>query len=403
MSVSKQASNHYMPLVIVSCVILMVTMGIRQSSGLFVAPLVASTGLSISVISLAMAIGQFMWGVAQPLGGLMAERVGSRTVVATGVACLAAGMMLVPWMQGSFGVFATFGVLAAVGSGLASFSVLMGAAAQRVPENKRGFASGLINAGSSMGQFIFAPLTSFLITAWGWATAALSLGLIALASLPLLAWVTSRSAQAGMRQAAPSERISFGRACHSSNYQLLHLGFFTCGFHIAFLVTHLPGEISICGLPASVAGTSLAVIGAFNIVGSLVVGQLCQTRSMPRVLGWLYLIRAIAVVAYVFASKTEWTWYIFSAVLGASWLATVPPTAGMVGQLFGPRNLATLFGMTMLSHQIGAFLGAYLGGLAIQYTSSYNWMWWADAALALLAALASFTVKLPKPQVLKAA
>ena len=393
---SSQPHVPYMPLIIVSCAILMVTMGIRQSSGLFVKPLVESTGLSISIISLAMAIGQFMWGVAQPVGGLLAERVGTRTVVAIGLSLLAMGMMLISMVQGAIGVFATFGILAAVGSGLASFSVLMGAAAQQVPEERRGFASGLINSGSSLGQFVFAPLTQFMIGAWGWVTAAVGLGVLALAALPLLAWVTNKTIQIGTAGAVVQERVGFGRACHSGNYQLLHLGFFTCGFHIAFLVTHLPGEISACGLPSSLAGVSLGIIGAFNIVGSIAVGQLCQKHSMPRILGWLYLIRAIAVVVYVFSPKTEWTWYIFAAVLGASWLATVPPTAGMVGRLFGPRNLATLFGMTMLSHQVGAFLGAYLGGLAVQYTHSYHWMWWADAALALIAALASFAVKMPE-------
>ena len=218
--------------------------------------------------------------------------------------------------------------------------------------------------------------------------------------MPLLGWISGQKTGHGAVGTTESnERVDFSHAWCSPNYKLLHLGFFTCGFHIAFLVTHLPGEVSVCGLPAKVAGTALAVIGLFNIIGSLAVGGLCQTRSMPRVLGWLYLLRAVAIVAYVFAPKTEWTWYVFAAVLGMSWLATVPPTAGMVGRLFGSRNLATLFGMTMLSHQIGAFLGAYLGGVAVEYTHSYAWMWWTDAALALIAAVASFAVKIPTSKV----
>ncbi len=397
-----KASTAYMPLIIACCIILMVTMGIRQTSGLFVAPLVVSTGLSISTISLAMAIGQFMWGAAQPVGGLLAERWGTRMVVGLGLVCLAMGMLAMPWVSaiGQVGVVATFGIFAAVGAGFASFSLLFGVAAQRVPIEKRGFASGLINAGSSMGQFVFAPLTTFLIGAFGWVTAAVSLGVIALSAMPLLGWISGQKTGHGAVGTTESnERVDFSHAWCSPNYKLLHLGFFTCGFHIAFLVTHLPGEVSVCGLPAKVAGTALAVIGLFNIIGSLAVGGLCQTRSMPRVLGWLYLLRAVAIVAYVFAPKTEWTWYVFAAVLGMSWLATVPPTAGMVGRLFGSRNLATLFGMTMLSHQIGAFLGAYLGGVAVEYTHSYAWMWWTDAALALIAAVASFAVKIPTSKV----
>ena len=389
------SQKNYMPLIIACCLILMITMGIRQTSGLFLQPLVLNTGLSISTVSLAMAIGQFMWGSAQPVGGLLAEKWGTRWVVGTGMLGVAVSMLLMPWVTNAFGVFAVFGVIAAAGAGLASFSLLMGAAAQAVPDEKRGFASGVINAGSSMGQFVFAPLTQFMIGTWGWVTAGVGLGLIALSSLPLIAWITGKTVQIAGAVSPNNERVQFSRAWCSPNYKLLHLGFFTCGFHIAFLVTHLPGEISICGLPASIAGTALAVIGLFNIIGSVITGYLCGKFAMPRVLGNLYLIRAIAVVVYIFAPKTEMTWYIFAGVLGTTWLATVPPTAGMVGGLFGSRNLATLFGMTMLSHQIGAFLGAYLGGLAVEYTHSYAWMWWADAVLALIAAIASFAVKLP--------
>ncbi|MGL4767905.1 MAG: MFS transporter [Formosimonas sp.] len=388
-------NNQDLAMILACCLILMVTMGIRQTSGLFVQPLVLNTGLSISTVSLAMAIGQFMWGSAQPVGGLLAERWGSRRVVMLGLLSVSLGMLLMPWVSGRLGVFAIFGFFAAVGAGLASFSVLMGAAAQALPEQRRGFASGVINAGSSMGQFVFAPLTQFVMAGWGWVTAGVALGVIALSALPLTQWVTGKAMPAAVGAPAPAERVAFKSAWCSPNYKLLHVGFFTCGFHIAFLITHLPGEVSICGLPASVAGTALALIGLFNIMGSLAAGYLCGRLPMPWVLGSLYLIRAVAVVAYVFAPKTEFTWYVFAAVLGTTWLATVPPTAGMVGGLFGARNLATLFGMTMFSHQIGAFLGAYLGGLAVEYTASYAWMWWADASLALIAALASFAVRLP--------
>ena len=236
------------------------------------------------------------------------------------------------------------------------------------------------------------------LSMWTWTIAAASLGLIALASLPLLYWLTGKAVQSEAVSpvccgvAVPSEKVGFRHAWSSRNYRLLHLGFFTCGFHIAFLVTHLPGAVSMCGLPTTVASTALAVIGVANVIGSLLVGKICERFAMQKVLGSLYLIRVLAVVFYIFAPKTELTWYLFAGLLGMTWLATVPPTAGLVGGMFGLRNISTLFGLTMLSHQIGAFLGAWLGGLAVQYTHSFDWMWWADATLALIAAVASFAI-----------
>ena len=177
------------------------------------------------------------------------------------------------------------------------------------------------------------------------------------------------------------------------SYICLHLGFFTCGFHIAFLVTHLPGEVAMCGLPASVSATALALIGLFNIAGSLGAGMLASRYRMKSLLFWIYASRAVLVCIYLLAPKTEWTFYLFAAALGATWLATVPPTAGLVGKLFGVRYLATLFGMTLLSHQIGGFFGAWLGGLAVVHTGDYSWMWYADMVLALAAALVNLPIR----------
>jgi predicted MFS family arabinose efflux permease len=384
--------------IVAACLILLVTMGIRQSLGLFVQPIVLNTGISIAVVSLAMAVGQVIWGFAQPIAGLLAERYGVRYVALLGLLCIGGGLLVVPLWHNATGVFATFGLLSAVGAGFASISLFIGAAVQMVPEQRTGFVSGMINAASSLGQFIFAPLVQMFLSMWTWTIAAASLGLIALASLPLLYWLTGKAVQSEAVSpvccgvAVPSEKVGFRHAWSSRNYRLLHLGFFTCGFHIAFLVTHLPGAVSMCGLPTTVASTALAVIGVANVIGSLLVGKICERFAMQKVLGSLYLIRVLAVVFYIFAPKTELTWYLFAGLLGMTWLATVPPTAGLVGGMFGLRNISTLFGLTMLSHQIGAFLGAWLGGLAVQYTHSFDWMWWADATLALIAAVASFAI-----------
>lgn len=401
-----QASRPYRAFILAACLIVLVSMGMRQSLGLFVQPIVLNTGLSIALVSLAMAVGQVMWGFTQPIAGLLAERYGVRHVALLGFLFLVGSLLMMPFMQNATGVFLVFGILSAIGAGLTSISLFIGAAVQMVPAHRTSFVSGLINASSSLGQFIFAPLVQFFLSMWSWAIATASLGLVALASMPLLYWITGKTTATAVSKsteaasaccgvAVPNEKVGFRHAWSSRNYRLLHIGFFTCGFHVAFLVTHLPGAVSMCGLPSTVASTALAVIGIANVFGSLAVGQLCQKYSMSKVLGSLYLIRVLAVVCYMFAPKTEVTWYIFAAVLGTTWLATVPPTARLVGGLFGLRNISTLFGLTMLSHQVGAFLGAYLGGLAVQYTHSFDWMWWADAALALVAAIASFAVKVP--------
>src|SRR6266851_547960 len=241
--------------------ILMVTMGARQSLGLFVSPLNTSTGLGITTISLSLAVGQFMWGAIQPVAGAIADRYGPGRVLVAGLIVLALGTALTPFMTSGFGLVISLGVLSAIGSGAGSFSVLIGAAARRLTEDRRGKAAGIINAGGSFGQFVFAPISQALIQALGWMGAMWSLALITLGALPL-ARVVSPRGPAQYHSAggsAPWEAVR--HAMGDRSYLLLHAGFFTCGFHIAFLVTHLPQEVNLCGLPPTVASWSLAIIG----------------------------------------------------------------------------------------------------------------------------------------------
>ncbi|MGI9134915.1 MAG: MFS transporter, partial [Rhodoferax sp.] len=363
--------------------ILMITMGIRQSVGLFISPINSSTGLGIVTISLALAIGQFVWGAAQPIAGALADRIGPRPVLLFGIVLVALATALTPLMSSGFGLAVTLGVLSAAGSGAASFSVLIGAAAQRLPVESRGTASGVINAGGSFGQFVFAPIAQKLIQSLGWMGAMWSMALIALAALPLVGQLTAHS-KAAHTSAEPDAglRKTIFQAMQDRSYLLLHAGFFTCGFHIAFLVTHLPGEVALCGLPASVASWSLAIIGLANIAGSLYAGSCVAKYRSKYVLALMYGSRALLIAGYLAAPRTDWTFYVFAAGLGFTWLATVPPTATIVGKLFGSRYLATLFGLTLLSHQIGGFLGAWLGGMSISLRRDYSWMWDADLALA---------------------
>lgn len=306
--------------------ILAITMGARQSLGLFVSPLNSATGLGIASISLALAVGQFTWGAIQPIAGAAADRWGPRAVLVAGILVLALGSAITPFMDSTFGLVVSLGLLSAIGSGAGSFSVLIGAAAQRLPAEARGAASGVINAGGSFGQFVFAPLLQKLIQVFGWMGALWSLAVMTLAALPLIGKV----AQSDHAAARPAEekgglRRAVREAMGDRSYLLLHAGFFTCGFHIAFLVTHLPGEVDLCGLPPSVASWSLAIIGLANIFGSLYAGSWVARYRSRNVLALMYASRAVLVALYLVLPKTEWTFYLFAAGLGFTWLATVPP------------------------------------------------------------------------------
>jgi predicted MFS family arabinose efflux permease len=386
---------------IVAATILMITMGARQSLGLFVAPLDASTGLGIAGISFAMAIGQFVWGASQPVFGVIADRWGPGRVIVIGAGLMALGSVLTTVVRDQWMLVLTVGVLMAAGAGAGSFSILIGATAQHLPPERRGLANGFINAGGSFGQFVFAPLNRAVIDAFSWMHAMWMTAGAALLTAPLAYWMRGepkRDVARGAADGGTSLRAQLRVAARDRSYWCLHAGFFTCGFHIAFLVTHLPGEVHLCGLSASVASTSLAIIGLANIAGSIGAGQLGNYYRMKWILFWMYATRAAAVLVYIAAPKTPTTFYAFSAVLGATWLATVPPTAGITAKLFGTRFLATLFGLTLLSHQIGGFFGAWLGGIAVTATGSYAWMWWADAVLATAAAFVNLPIREAAPR-----
>jgi predicted MFS family arabinose efflux permease len=382
--------------VLVAAAILMVTMGARQSLGLFLSPLNTHTGLGIASISFAMAVGQFVWGAVQPVFGAVADRWGPGRVIVFGALLLAAGTALTTQVTSECGLIVAIGLLSAAGAGAGSFSILIGATAQHIPAERRSFAGGFINAGGSLGQFIFAPLNQAVLSAFGWMQAMWMMAVIALTTAPMAWWLrgTPRFRDTGaVATVTLTLREQLKIAARDRSYWCLHAGFFTCGFHIAFLVTHMPGEVNLCGLSADVAATSLAIIGLTNIAGSLAAGALGSRVRMKMILFWMYASRTLAILAYLAAPREPWIFYLFAAVLGATWLATVPPTAGLTAKLFGTRYLATLFGLTLLSHQIGGFFGAWLGGVAVVSSGSYQWMWWADAALALAAAFVNLPIR----------
>ncbi|VTU08707.1 Inner membrane protein yhjX [Actinobacillus indolicus] len=385
--------------VFIAATILLVTSGVRLSLGLFVQPISSTTEITIVQMSFALAVTQLMWGVSQPITGALADRFGAWWVILGGTLLLAIGCALMPYLLSAWGLVFTLGFLVAFGTGAGSFSVLMGQVANKIPAQHRGTASGIINAGSSFGQFAFAPILQSLIVmpAVGWSGAMYFLAAICLVCIPLGYYLTRNPPIVSQTSAVSQPEQTLGQAVGSAlkntNYWLLHIGFFTCGFHIAFLVTHLPSEITLAGLKSSVASWSLALIGLSNVVGSLFIGWCVGHFRSKYILFWMYLSRTILIGIYLFMPQTPMTFFIFAIALGLTWLATVPPTAAAIGKLFGVRYLATLFGLVLLSHQIGGFLGAYLGGLAITTFGDYQWMWYADMFLAFLAAVLNLPLK----------
>jgi len=392
------ASRFPWAFVMTAAVILLITMGARQTIGLFIAPLDNATGLGIVSISLAVAIGQFVWGFAQPVFGIVADRYGPGRVIAFGAIMMAIGTTLTPYVHAEWQLVATLGVISAFGAGAGSLAILIGSIMQRMAGERRSLAAGIINAGGSLGQFVFAPLVQIMISGVGWVGAMMGVAGATLLTLPLAFLMRRRGDGAGRAaaaQAAPSItlRQQLREAAAERSYWWLHLGFFTCGFHVAFLVTHLPGEVRLCGLSPMISANSIAIIGLANVAGSLGAGWLGTRFRMKHLLFWVYGLRAASILCFMTAPKTALTFYIFAMALGLTWLATLPPTAGLVGKLFGARYLATLIGLTMLSHQLGAFYGAWLGGIVVAHTGDYSWMFYADAALAAFAALINLPIR----------
>ena len=381
------------------------TMGTRQTMGLFLADVNSSTGLGIANISLAFAYGQLCWGLTQPFAGAAADRIGAGRVLFIGISLVALGTILTPFMTSTIGLIFAIGILAAGGAGMAGPSVLMAATTRLLPPEKRGMATGIVNAGGSFGQFLMAPIAAGLTAMTGWMTSMQILGFIVLLALPA-AWVLKGNSNAapmsadasGVAPAAPAPVregtvAAIKRALSDPSYLMLSAGFFVCGFHVAFLATHLPNVVAMCGLPPSISAWSLAILGLFNIVGSLLMGWAVGRWRMKSLLSLVYAARAVGVMIFLVAPKTAEVMLIFAAFMGLTYLSTVPPTAGLVAKLFGTGNMATLFGLVLLTHQIGGFLGAWLGGKVFTLTGSYDTIWIIDIGLAIGAALIHMPIK----------
>ncbi|CAN5643316.1 MFS transporter [soil metagenome] len=384
---SKPPSWWQAPAVIVAagCLIALITYGLRTSFGLFIDPLSDGRGWGREVFALSLAIQNLVWGLGQPAAGAIADRYGSGRVLAFGGVIYALGVALMAVSATPLALHLTAGVLVGIGLSGGSFTIVIAALGRLMPPDRRSWAMGMATAAGSFGQFLFAPLGQALISGYGWVTALLLLATFA-AIVPVLA-VALRGGGAPNEEEGPSislRQATTGAFGHGS-YLLLVLGFFVCGFHVAFITTHLPPYLSDSGVSSLVAAWSLALIGLFNVVGSYASGVLGGRGSKRRLLSGIYLSRAVVLLLFIVLPKSPAVVLTFAAAMGILWLSTVPLTSGLVAVMFGTRYLGTLFGFVFLSHQLGAFLGVWLGGVAYAQTGSYDPVWWAGVVLALAA------------------
>ena len=379
------------PLVLIlvcGCLISLLTFGLRSSFGLFTGPISLTHGWSREVFALAMAIQNVAWGVGQPLGGALADRFGPARVLAGGGVLYALGLALMAFSTTPGTLHLSAGVLVGVGMGGASYITVLAALGKMVPPERRSWALGLGTAAGSLGQFLVVPLGQAFIAAYGWEVTALLLAGLA-AAVSLLASAFAGARQAPVMEAGPdlgfteTLRTAFG---HPS-YLLLLAGFFVCGFQLAFVTIHMPPFLTDSGIDASLAAWAIALIGLFNIVGAYMAGVLGERHSNKMLLCGIYLGRAVVTALFMTLPMTPVSVLLFAAAMGLLWLSAVPPTSGLVALMFGTRYMATLFGIVFLNHQLGSFVGVWLGGLLYERTGSYDVVWWLSVVLSLAAAL----------------
>jgi len=368
--------------------------GTRQTVPMYMGDINLNSGAGLVAVSFAFGIGQLAWGFFQPLAGAISDRYGTEYSLILGITLSILGTLLIPYAHTPLALVITIGLLSAGGAGFAGLAVLMSAVNRIVPKERAGIYAGFVNAGGSLGQFLMAPLAGWLIVAYDWRISIMTIAIICAVALPMSLSLRGRKVAPA---AAAGPDLSFSEsmklALRTPSYLMLNAGFFVCGFHVAFIATHMPGVIAMCGLPPTVTGWTFAVLGAFNLVGSLLAGWIVTRYSMKAFLSLIYAARGVIVLVFLAAPKTELTFLLFAAALGLSYLSTVPPTAGLVAKMFGPKFMGTLFGVVLMSHQVGGFLGAYLGGVAFEGTGSYDWMWYADVVLALFAALIHMPIR----------
>jgi MFS family permease len=396
-STTARLSTWRTPAVVIACgcAIAMLSFGPRSAVGQFLTPMSLENHWGRDVFAVALAIQNLLWGAFQPFAGGVADRYGAVRVLWTGAIAYAAGLALMSQASSPGLLDLTAGVLIGFALSSCSFNLVIGALGKLVPEEWRSIAFGAGTAAGSFGQFLFSPLARFLIDWTGWQNTLVIFGGIMLLILPLaLALATPKvTAPAGAAVARPQSVIqALSEAFAHRSYVLLVLGFFTCGFQLAFVTVHLPAYLLDRGLSASVGAWTIGLIGLFNIFGSLLSGWLGNRMPKRYILSVIYFARALAVVAFITLPPSTTSALVFGAVTGFLWLSTVPPTSGLVALMFGTRWLAMLFGFAFFSHQVGGFLGVLLGGYAYEHTGSYNSVWWLSVLFGVLSALINLPI-----------
>ncbi|MBF9195446.1 MFS transporter [Microvirga terrestris] len=385
-------------IVVCGCLIALITFGPRASSGLFQLPMITEYGWGRDTFGFAIAIQNLLWGVGQPFAGAVADRFGAFRVLCVGALLYALGLVVMAYATTPGVLHIGAGVLIGFGLSGCSFNLVLGAFGKILPEKWRPMAFGAGTAAGSFGQFLFPPIGNVLIESFGWQQALLVFAASVLLVMPLALALATRptadSAQAGAA-AVPNQSIAqaLAEAFKHRSYVLLVLGFFTCGFQLAFITVHLPAYLKDAGLSAAVGGWTLAVIGLANAVGSLGSGWLSTRMSKRWLLAWIYLGRSVAIAAFILVPASPVTSILFGISIGLLWLSTVPPTSSLVMLMFGTRYMAMLYGFAFFSHQVGGFLGVWLGGLLYEINGNYSMVWWLSVVLGLVSALINLPIK----------
>lgn len=398
------------PWLIIICgsAIALLTFGPRSAMGFFQLPMLADTGWDRNTFGLAMAIQNLFWGAGQPVFGAIADKFGTWRVLALAAIVYCAGLVMMAHADAPIWLHIGGGVLVGLGIAAGSFGIVLAAFARNVAPEKRSLVFGIGTAAGSAGMFVFAPLSQGLIDALGWSDALVWLGILMLV-IPLLA-IPLRGNSSSGTQAQTDIDQSIGAALREAfghqSYLLLTAGFFVCGFQVAFITAHFPAYIGDIGIEARYAVIALALIGLFNIIGSLASGVIGQRYSKPIFLALIYIGRSIAVTAFLLLPQTPTSVIVFAIVMGLLWLSTVPPTNSLVAIMFGTRHLGMLGGIVFFSHQIGSFLGVWLGGFLYDRFGTYDPVWWLGVALGLFAAIVHWPIQeraVDRPAVLAAA
>ncbi len=370
---------------------LVVAMGVRATFGLFMQPMGIDRGWSREVFSLAFAMQNIVWGLGAPLFGAVADKYGSGRTVAFGALLYAAGLLGLAYAETPTALYLTAGVLVGLGQSGTTFGVILGVVARNFPPERRSVALGIASAGGSMGQFLMVPFGLQLIAQFDWYAALLVLSVVTAVTVPLAVPLKGKApVGAGPVQQSLSQALNV--ALGHRSYHLLFWSFFVCGFHTAFVTLHLPSYVTDRGLTAAHGGIAIALIGLFNVIGSYSCGWLGGRYSKRKLLAWVYGLRAVFIVLLLLFPLSPTVLYAFAAGMGLLWLGTVPLTNGLIGQIYGLRYASTLYGIVFLGHQVGSFIGVWLGGFTFERTGSYDLIWWLGIGLALAAAAMSWPI-----------